>query len=281
MTNNRLIRAEIERITPAQAKELLAANRVNRRPRQGVVAAYRRDMEQGRWGMTGEPLQISRTGGLLNGQHRMLALAEAAVEWVEFMVVRGLADEAQTLMDQGATRGAVDALLLRHGHIKNRTVVASVARWMVAHPDPGVPGMIVNLKRKVSAAEIVAVYSDNPDIQEAADMAVSFKGHIPGSASAIAYAWLQLNRIDPIACNEFFGAIVDMAFSASGDPRKAALKRLQVLAGDSESRGDKTTSVAVISILTRAWNAWRKGEHVDQILARNSKGQIIEPVQPV
>jgi hypothetical protein len=119
MPNISLKQSAFEVITPAEAKELLEENRVNRKLRPGVVEAYRRDMEEGRWGDTGEPIQISRTGGLMNGQHRMTALAGSSCEGVEFLVVRGLDDAAQTMMDQGAQRGVADALKISQGHIKN------------------------------------------------------------------------------------------------------------------------------------------------------------------
>lgn len=282
MPKNSLKQSAFEVVTPAQAKELLEENRVNRKLRPGVVDAYRRDMEAGRWDEgTGEPIQVSRTGGLLNGQHRMTALAGSSCEGVEFLVVRGLEDGSQAMMDQGAQRGVADALKISQGHVKNVAVVASLARWMVAHPDPGVPNMPSNLKRKVSAAEAVEVYLANPDIQEAADRAVGMRHSIPASQTAIAYAWLHLHRANPAACNEFFGAMVDMSFGVKNDPRKAALQRLQRITTDAQSRGDKATSVAVISVLTRAWNAWRKGEEMSVIIARNKKGQPIDPVSPI
>lgn len=280
MSKNRAIESEIKTITPEQAEQILESNKVNRTLRQGVMEAYRRDMEAGRWMMTGEPIQFSRTGDLLNGQHRMTALAGSKSKGVDFLVITGLPDIAQTMMDQGAARGVSDALRLSQGHVKNITVVASVARWMVAHPDPGMPNMLSNLKKKVSAAEAVEVYRTNPDIQDAADRAVSMKGTIPGSSSGVAYAWLHINRADPGACNEFFGAMVDLSFSPKGDPRKAALRRLQQITNDSETRGDKATSVALISVLTRTFNAWRRGEEMTTINARNAKGQPVPPVKP-
>lgn len=279
---NRGIETEVKRITPALAEQMLEANSVNRNLRGGVVEAYRRDMEQGRWKMTGEAIQFSRTGRLINGQHRLTALAGSEQRTgVDFLVVTGLDDHAQIVMDQGAGRGVADALKIAHGDVKNVSVVAALARWMVAHPDPGVPNMLSNLKRKVSAAEAVEMFGSHPDIQEAADRAVSMKGTIPGSASGLAYSWLHLNRADPEACNEFFGAMIDLSFGVKDDPRKAALRRLQAITSDSESRGDKATSVALISVLTRSWNAWRRGEAVGSIMARNSKRQPIDPVRPI
>lgn len=270
-----------QRVTRDQALKWLESNAVNRRLRPGVVDAYRRDMEGGRWEYTGEPIQLSRTGQLLNGQHRLTALAGSSCKSIEALVVTGLPDRAQKMMDQGASRGVADALRIAHGDVKNVGIVSAITRWMVAHPEPGLPNMLSNLKRKVSAAEAVQAYEMNPDIQYSAERAMQMRGYIPGSTSGIGYAFLHINRADSAACNEFFGAMVDLSFSVKNDPRKAALRRLQDITSNSETRGDKATSVALISVLTRAWNAWRKGEEISVIMARNSKGQPIDPVTPV
>lgn len=281
---SRGIDAQIRKVTRAEATKLLEENAVNRKLRGGVVEAYRRDMEQGRWKMTGEPIQISRSGALLNGQHRLTALAGSeTLKAQEFLIVSGLDDKAQQSMDQGAKRGVADALKLANGHVKNVTVVAGLCRWMVAHPDPGVPGMVTSLKQKISTAESVEAYDRYSEVlQLAADRAVFMRKHIPASVTALAYTYLQLFRTDPEACNEFFGAMVDLSFSPKGDPRKAALKRLNVMANDPNQAGtSQTQSVVVISILTRAWNYWRKGEEIDTIAGRTTRGQLIEPVQPI
>jgi hypothetical protein len=281
---SRGIDAQVRKISKREATELLEANAVNRKLRPRVVEAYRRDMEQGRWKMTGEPIQISRSGALLNGQHRLTAFAGSdALRSMEFLFVTGLDDKVQVAMDQGAARGVADALKIANGHVKNVTVVSGLCRWMVAHPEPGVPGMITSLKQKISIAESVEAYDRYPEIlQLAADRAVFMRKHIPVSVTALAYVYLQLFRVDPEACNEFFGAMVDMSFSKTGDPRKAALKRLTMMANDPNHAGtSQTQSVVVISVLLRAWNYWRKGEEIDTIAGRNSKGQPIEPVQPI
>jgi hypothetical protein len=154
-----------------------------------VVDAYRRDMEQGRWKMTGEPIQISRSGALLNGQHRLTAFATSdTLKSMEFLFVTGLDDKVQVAMDQGAARGVADALKIANGHVKNVTVVSGLCRWMVAHPEPGVPGMITSLKQKISIAESVEAYDRYPEIlQLAADRAVFMRKHIPVSVTALAY----------------------------------------------------------------------------------------------
>lgn len=279
----RSIDVEVRRITPKEATELLENNSVNRKLRPPLVEAYRRDMEEGRWAMTGETIQISRTGQLLNGQHRLTALAgskKLARKGMDFLVVTGLDDTTQGLMDQGAKRGIADALRISQGHVKNITVVGGIARWSIAYPELGVGSMLQQLKRKISVAEAVEAYVSQPDIADAAERAVFFRGSIPVSVTAMGYAWLHLNRVDPEANHEFWGSMTDLSFGAKDDPRKATLKRLTGMAADPEFRANMQTSVAVVSVLTRGWNAWRRGEQVPTLWAKN-KGGVIEPVTPI
>lgn len=271
---------QVMRITPKQAHELLEKNSVNRKLRPTLVEAYRRDMEEGRWRMTGESIQFSRTDQLLNGQHRLTALAgskKLARRGIDFLVVTGLDDQTQGMMDQGAKRGVADALRIAHGHVKNITIVSGIARWTVAYPEIGVGSMMQALKYKVSVAEAVEAYTQQEDIAEAGERAVAFRKHVPASVTATGYTWLHMHRIDPEATNEYWGAMVDLSFGAKDDPRKAALRRLTSMATDGEFRANRLTSVAVVSVLTRSWNAWRRDEEMPTITPKGKNG-IIEPV---
>ena len=277
----RAVSAEVRHVTPAQAREMLENNHVNRRLRQKVVMAYRRDMEAGRWEFTGESVQVSRTGALLNGQHRLNALADAKVKSIDLLVVTGLPDDAQTLMDQGVGRRITDALLLQHGHVKNVTVVAGIARWLVLAPEVGPhvnPSMIRN---KVTAAEAVEVFNRDPEtIISAGQHAQVMRRHLLGSPTAMGYSWYQFHRVDPSACEEFFAGMRDMEWSFPNDPRKAALRRMQMIHADEGIKANQETGIILVSILTRAWNHWRKGEEVDTLGIRTKTG-IILPVTPI
>lgn len=276
------IDVQVARITPSEAHDLLEKNSVNRKLRSTLVDAYRRDMEEGRWRMTGEPIQFSRTDQLLNGQHRLTALAGSKKlrKGVDFLVVTGLDDQTQGLMDQGAKRGVADALRIAHGHVKNVTIASGIARWTVAYPTIGVGSMLQGLKHKVSVSEAVEAYTTQPDIADAADRAVFFRGHIPVSVTAMGFTWLHMNRVDPAATGEYWGAMVDLSFGAKDDPRKAALRRLTSMAADPEFRANMQTSVGIVSILTRSWNAWRRDEAMPTITAKGKNG-IIEPVKMI
>jgi len=277
----RAVDAQVQRVTPAQAQEWLQTNHVNRNLRKKVVEAYRRDMENGRWQFTGEAVQLSRTGQLLNGQHRLTALAGADVKGIDLLVVTGLPDNSQTLMDQGVSRGIRDALVLNHGHVKNITIVSSIARWLVLCPEVGPQMTPSSMRNKVTAAEAVEKFDQAPAlIAEAGYQAASMRPYLMGSPTAVGYAWTQLSIVDPSATVEFFAGMKDMEWAWKNDPRKAALRRMQQMHGDEGIKTTIETGVMLVSVLTRAWNAWRKQEEMETINIKSKSG-IILPVMPV
>ena len=101
---------DVETITPEKAVEILAkCNRGNRKLRPGTVARYSRMMALGEWRLSPEAIVISRTGRLLNGQHRLSAVVQSGVP-VRFMTIRGPEDDVFSVLDRGAVRTTSDAL---------------------------------------------------------------------------------------------------------------------------------------------------------------------------
>ena len=86
------VEATIVKVDKVQAQRWLSNNTTNRPLRAKAVAALMGDMENGRWSFTGEPVQISRTGQLLNGQHRLTAFVESSLNSLDFLDVTGLPD---------------------------------------------------------------------------------------------------------------------------------------------------------------------------------------------
>lgn len=267
---------QIMKVTKTQAKEWLETNEVNRKLRQRQVAAYRRDMEEGRWSFTAEPIQISRTGRLLNGQHRLSALATAkGVRYINFLVATGLEDDVQSMMDQGMARRLTDALTLSHGHVKNVTLVSSMTRWLHLAPEITSSMTHSSLRGKVTTAEALSTFESNQDdILRASERATFFRSHIDGSPTAIGYCYFHMARVSGELANEFFAGMVDMEWKWKHDPRKAALRRLQAIHRDGEIKTSLETGFMVVSLLSRTWNHWRKEEEVESIGIRSRSGIV-------
>ena len=78
---------EIEFITPKKAAEYLSKNDPENRPLNlKKVNLYKKEMENGNWKLRDSIGFCYDTGYLINGQHRMAALAEADITGVEFRV---------------------------------------------------------------------------------------------------------------------------------------------------------------------------------------------------
>jgi len=111
-------------ITPAIAKAYLEANVSNRRLRSPTLLQYVKDMANGRWKEeTGEVIKISKTGRILDGQHRLWAIVKANVS-LYFHVAINLEDEVFDVLDTGRSRNSADAFKIMG--IKNDSSIPSM-----------------------------------------------------------------------------------------------------------------------------------------------------------
>lgn len=128
---------DVVTVTPEIAMAWLDANLKNRKPSRGTVAKYARDMTNGAWRMTGDPIRFDRNKHLIDGQHRLMACVEAGVPFTS-MVVYGLEPDDQTVIDTNKARTASDMFGLDGFHYPNiltagaRTLLDMRAGW---HPD--------------------------------------------------------------------------------------------------------------------------------------------------
>lgn len=124
--------AEVVNVTPDIARHLIeTSNRENRKVKPNVVKRYARLMAEGDWRFSPETISISKTGRLLNGQHRMLAVIESGVT-CRFLFATGFDDEIFGVLDRGAVRTRADALKIDR---KLSDTASLVCR--LASSDPG------------------------------------------------------------------------------------------------------------------------------------------------
>ena len=101
-----------ELITPSRAKELLEANINNRRVKNEVVNRYAQDILAGRWKEdTGEVIKISKSGIVLDGQHRLYAIVKSNTP-IFLHIAYGVDDSVSDVLDTGSVRSATDVFRL-------------------------------------------------------------------------------------------------------------------------------------------------------------------------
>lgn len=110
--------ARFVRSTKSLVDELLLMNTNNRSIKkthtQWIVEALRRN----EFVATGQGICVSKTGKLIDGQHRLLAIKEAGYPPVDLLLVTGLEEKAMVYIDQNAKRTTSDMLRI----VLNKTI---------------------------------------------------------------------------------------------------------------------------------------------------------------
>lgn len=253
MTDNKITSAVVY-VDSAMARRMLTRNTRNRPVAATVVERYRRDMANDRWIYAADPIRFADDGTLLDGQHRLMALAALGDEQgvsLPFLVVRGLSRDSQLVMDQGRKRtagqqlsllGVKDANVVAAGvklHLirksglmfRDNTIAsleissAAIEQWVTGHEEiiDGINGMIRDLKSNDAPTSVAY-------------------------AAAIAF-W----EINPDLCREFFRLL--RAGAGESHPINSLDKRLQ------KDRRDKVklSTRELLGMFFQTWNLWREG----------------------
>src|SRR6185369_8200893 len=93
-------------ITPLLAEHYLTKNTTNRRVTQTNVDYLTDQMRKGLYKEnTGETIKFSRSGKLIDGQHRLLAIVKSGKSF-KFTIAEDLEDNVFHVLDTGKTRNA-------------------------------------------------------------------------------------------------------------------------------------------------------------------------------
>lgn len=260
-------------ITPDLAKKWLGQNTHNRNLRERVVNGYAADMQSGNWVEDGQSIKFSKGsvvllanpliygGALLDGQHRLSAIAKADVT-VRMLVVSNLNDTTQDTMDTGAKRTLADVLKL-HGedhYIALAAVLLRVHAWK--------QGSRKNLKSagttRPTHRQLLQVLDQHPELRRSAELGSRVRNSIRLSASTGALCHWLFSRIDQGDCAFFFARLIDGAGLMPGDPVYALRRAIENLA-KAPGRPDEPL---VTALVIKAWNLYRAGDEIQLLSYR-------------
>lgn len=146
-------------VTPDMAAEWLEKNTNNRILNNHRVRRYAEDMASGNWRVTGDAIRFSKSGKLLDGQHRLWACVEADAEF-QTVVYTGLPEDSQILMDQGMARSKGSQLTLRgykHGAL---LASATITVWRMERGRE----MVFARASSPSNSELITTIDEHPDL---------------------------------------------------------------------------------------------------------------------
>ena len=247
---------EIVDVTPQLAADWLALNLHNRNMRQRVVRAYAADMLAGNWKWNGDAVRFADDGTLLDGQHRLAAVADSGCT-VRMLIVRGLPGSAQETVDGGAKRRFSDVLKLR-GEPQAQclaSIVRRVTLWEAGQR--GTEG-----KYAPTTSQMFRTLEKYPWLRDLASPShqVAYASGLP--ASIIGFGWWAFSLIDAEDAEGFFERLKTGENISRGNP----VYELRVAARNSRSVRGQRSERYLTAILIKAWNAYRDGR---EILALN------------
>lgn len=112
----------VEKITPDVARKYLECNYENRTIRQSWVASLVDTIQRGGWVKTHQGIAFDTTGRLVDGQHRLMAIAQSG-RTVECLVSRDLREGSYRYIDAGKSRNLQDRIKLTEDPFENGIAV--------------------------------------------------------------------------------------------------------------------------------------------------------------
>lgn len=252
-------------ITPAMAAVMMERNASdewkNRPTSKRTFVRYVRAMKAG-WKYTGETIIFSKSGNLLNGQHRLFAAMAANVGF-PCLVVFGVDDDAFKFIDVGCPRTAGHIFAIEG--ILNFNNAAAVARLLYGY---------LNIKGWDGTApvmendDLLSFYYEHKDIQESIvwGRRIQRSGLMPGRwAGFCHYICASHNRSE---ADEFFDGIAEGANLVRASALFNLRKRLEK---ESQATQASVGEVHLAAYTIKAWNASRRNVLMEKFFWRPEK----------
>lgn len=253
-------------VTPEMASDWLSTRRWQHQRRQStsIVAKYLKDMKEGRWKLTRQGLIFDTEGYMIDGQHRLRAVANAQPEeltaayghpWVDFWVYPDEPTDTFDSYDQNFRRIAAHLI-----DEPNSIPLAAGARFLASVADLD-PWSFPRFGR-LTTSEILATKASWPELSRYAAETISVKNRIGMSVPAHLAVICQASRT-PLGTPEKINAWFDVLRSGACDnPNDPRLRLREKFMRDSRNLSNATFRPLVYSMIVKAWNAHAKGEEI-------------------
>lgn len=256
----------IETITPKKAKELLEKNTHNRPVSQKRVNHYADIMKQGKWHLTHQGIAISKTGVIVDGQHRLLAVIQSNMP-IDFNITYDVEDETFKYVDVGYTRTTSNIFAIEG--ISNYTKHASgVSRYHGFMNSQGSLSTTTSsrVENNYTHDDYLQFYYDNEDfLIQVQSLATSLYSKYKILSTSEIYAFIVYANID---CNwsfekvkSFFDHVYMLRHDAKSNvPRLLFDKLIQNATGTVEIKPKVKTALII-----KAFNYFIKGKSLKRL----------------
>jgi hypothetical protein len=252
---------QLETMTPELAAELLEKNTDNRPVKERHVSFLSDQMLSGAWQVTGDPIKVSRSGRLLDGQHRLRAICLSRTTQ-SIYVAWDCEEEIFSVLDTGRSRSASD--VLSTAGIKNYTLLASAAKLLLMQ-ERGVLSNMANKQRMATNSAVLA-YVQKHDLGESGVKAQAWTKRCkllnPAEWCALHYLFTQMSKKQADAFLEQISTGLQLT---EGHP--VFLLRQKLQAARDGARYNYTASERM-ALTVKAWNAYRSAKMISHLVWR-------------
>lgn len=250
-------------ISPDTARFWLSEmNLDNRRLDKGKAKSYSKRIKSKEWMLNGEPIIVSNTGRLLNGQHRLQGVVLSG-QSVLFDVRFGISSEAFDTIDNGKPRSTADVF-----HISNipnaNNCAATVRKVLGLNANYTQEG--VSVESKPSNRECLDWYNSNKDngIDEFVKEGVLYyntSGRILTASEFAAYSWCMSN----VDSDKSYDFIKKLATGANVGMDSPVYKLREILLKEKMNNRSSMTQSLKRALIIKSWNFYLKGKTVKRL----------------
>jgi hypothetical protein len=259
----------VQRIGPELAGQYIEGMSKNRNISQRDVESLARAMKQGLWREdAGDPIRLNSDGQMIDGQHRMWAIVESGCEF-SFLVIRGIDNSAQMIMDTGRGRRLADQLRIRGEKYPSElaSAISLYSGWINERMLMRGGGN----KTKIMIPEGISILEQHPELRKSVAIGYGIARAVKGGAGRWASIHCVLSEIDAVDADAFFGQIQTGENLSANSPIMALRRRLADDAITQRKLGIREYTALVF----KAWNAYREGRLI-QILSWKAGGATPE-----
>jgi hypothetical protein len=248
-------------MTPGDAEKLLIASLGTRQRtiRDDRVRKLAHAIRDGQWRLTHQPIAIDPDGHVIDGQHRLTAIASAGVD-VPILIARDVDPATFGVMDTGASRSPADALKIA-GHVSVNQLAAA-ARYLIAYEAvAGTTNSLHAMCRTFTTQDILNVADSERgatlvNALPAANAVAAAVTH-PGFLTFIAptIVLMKESPVDDGLCLEFWERVRDGASLPIGSPILVLRRFLTQDTGLISSKTNERAAIGIATIL-KAFNGW-------------------------
>ena len=264
------MRLSVEKLTPSGAEKLLiaSAHQRQRSMQQTRVTQYARLMREGQWRVTHQPIAIDASGTLIDGQHRVAAVAASGVEsGVEMLIAYDADPETFDLIDTGRPRSPAQSLAI--AGYGNTNVLSAAARYYMVYlfmeGGTRIPGP--DIRGRFTAHDILR-FMESPagerllaEERNAARIAKALGRYGVTTWLAAVLAILRGTEPESVTREEFLEKLETGTMLAAGSPILALRRWISSETGYVRTRRDVAGYIGMANVV-KAWNAFITQEPV-------------------